>query len=813
MTVTSNKEAAEAQKADLVTLTIDDVEVSVPKGTLAIRAAEAIGVDVPRFCDHPLLDPVGACRQCLVEVPDAGNGRGMPKPQASCTLEVAPGMKIKTQLTSPQAEKAQEGMLEFLLMNHPLDCPICDKGGECPLQNQAMSHGHGESRYEGVKRTFPKPINISKQVLLDRERCVLCARCTRFSEQIAGDPFIALVERGALQQVGIYEKQPFESYFSGNTIQICPVGALTSAAYRFRSRPFDLVSTPSACEHCASGCELRVDHRRGEVMRRLAGEVPEVNEEWNCDKGRFGFVSGRGDDRVTRPLVREGGLLRPASWPEAIDVAVRGLRAAGSSVGVLPGGRLTMEDAYGYAKFARAVLKTNHVDFRSRPHTPEEGEFLAHAVAGKGIETAYADLERAKTVVLVGFEPEDESPIVFLRLRKAVRKKKLKVVTVAPFLSNGSRKLKAELVPTVPGTEASVLNNLGVDLDGDAIVLVGERAADAIGTLTAALELADRTGARLAWIPRRAGDRGAIEAGCLPNLLPGGRLVDDPQARVDVQTVWGVNGLSSEIGLDGDAMLGAAANGRVRALVVGGVEPADFRFPDAAIAGLEGAEFVVSLETRLSQVTERADVVFPVSLIEERSGTFLDWEGRERPVRQFLSMDRNVMTDLRVLAALADALGADLGVRTPEQAKAELDELSGWDGARAGRPDERPATVAQPGEGEAVLAAWRELIDDSRGTDGEAALAATARTPVVRMNEAMAGGLVEGTLVEVSRGEGRVVLPLAVTDGMADGVVWLPMAARGARLSTHLGAVPGDLVRVAVAADRSATHLPEGDLA
>ena len=214
--------------------------MSVPKDTLVIRAAEQVGVQIPRFCDHPLLEPVGACRQCMVDIPDAGNGRPFPKPQASCTIAVAEGMVVNTQATSEVAAKAQEGMIEFLLINHPLDCPVCDKGGECPLQNQAMSNGRGESRFSasgGVKRTFPKPINISAQVLLDRERCVLCARCTRFSEQVAGDPFITLIERGALQQVGIYEKEPFESYFSGNTIQICPVGALTSADYRFRRAP------------------------------------------------------------------------------------------------------------------------------------------------------------------------------------------------------------------------------------------------------------------------------------------------------------------------------------------------------------------------------------------------------------------------------------------------------------------------------------------------------------------------------------------------------------------------------------------------
>src|SRR5690349_24131283 len=296
MTIEATQGTAEA--VELTTLTIDGVEVSVPKGTLVIRAAELIGVEIPRFCDHPLLEPVGACRQCLVEVPDAGNGRGMPKPQASCTLEVAPGMVVQTQVTSEVADKAQQGTMEFLLVNHPLDCPVCDKGGECPLQNQAMSHGRGESRFVETKRTFPKPINVSEQVLLDRERCVLCARCTRFSEQIAGDPFIELLERGPQQQVGIADDQPFHSYFSGNTIQICPVGALTSADYRFRSRPFDLISVPSVAEHDACGSAIRVDHRRGKVMRRLAGDDPEVNEEWITDKDRFAFTWSRQADRL-----------------------------------------------------------------------------------------------------------------------------------------------------------------------------------------------------------------------------------------------------------------------------------------------------------------------------------------------------------------------------------------------------------------------------------------------------------------------------------------------------------------------------------
>ena len=763
------------EKSDLIGVFIDGIEVRVPKGTLAIRAAEMIGVAIPRFCDHPLLDPMGACRQCMVEVPDAGNGRGFPKPQAACTLEVAPGMKVSTQVSSPKAAKAQEGVLELLLINHPLDCPICDKGGECPLQNQAVANGRAESRYDGVKRTFPKPVSVSAQILLDRERCVLCARCTRFSEQISGDPFIALVERGALQQVGFYADHPYDSYFSGNVVQICPVGALTSADYRFQSRPFDLVSTPTTCEICAAGCQLRSDHRHYEVKRRLAGNAPEVNEEWNCDRGRFAFHSGRQGDRITTPLVRDGEVLRPASWPEAIDAAVAGLKAAGSSVGVLTGGRLTLENAYGYAKFARVVLGTNSVDFRTRVHSAEEAAFLAYAVAGRtlGEGVTYDDLMAAKRVVCVAFEPEEESPIVFLRLRKAVRKKGLKVTSVAPYLSNGARKLGADLVATVPGREADALARLAAD--ADTIVLVGERAAGAAGALSAVAELAQRTGARFAWVPRRAGERGAIEAGCLPHVLPGGRPVADTAARVDVAAAWGVSSLPTAPGLDAAAMLAAAASGKLAALVVAGVQPTDCADAVAARAALEATGFVVSLEQRVSEVTERADVVFPVCLVEEQAGTFWNWEHRAGRVNRVNRQATSPMTDLRVLAILADAMGSDLGVRSSKAARAEFDELGVWEGERAAAPraDDRNDGVAADA---LVLASWRQLIDGSAGNDGAQALLATAKPVVARIGPATAAGLgvADGGTVTVVAAGGKRTLPVAVEPTMVDGVVWVP---------------------------------------
>jgi NADH-quinone oxidoreductase subunit G len=822
MTVIANHqgEAAVEKREDLVTLTIDDVEVSVPKGTLAIRAAELIGVEVPRFCDHPLLDPVGACRQCLVEVPDGGTGRPIPKPQASCTLEVAPGMKIRTQVTSPVADKAQRGNMEFLLINHPLDCPICDKGGECPLQNQAMSHGYAESRFTDEKRTYPKPINISPNVLLDRERCVLCARCTRFSEQIAGDPFIALLERGALQQVGIYENEPFESYFSGNTIQICPVGALTSSAYRFRSRPFDLISTPSIAEHDGCGSAIRVDHRRGIVMRRLAGDDPDVNEEWITDKDRFAHRYGDGEDRLTRPLVRDGNVLRPASWPEAIDVAVRALQAAGDSVGVLTGGRLTLEDAYGYSKFARAVLGTNNIDFRVRQHSSEEADFLSYAVAGTGLGVSFADLENASSILLVCLEPEEEAGMIFLRLRKAFRKKHLISWTLASYPTNGARKMGAQVIPCVPGDEPAVLDELQAEgratddqlaeitLDGDSVILVGERAAGLSGTFSACLRLAERTGARLAWVPRRAGDRGAVEAGCLPYLLPGGRPVSDAAARVDTQTTWGIDSLPSLEGRDADEILIAAADREIEALVVAGVDPNDFVDPQAALAGLEAVNFVISLETRASLVTERANVVFPVSLMQERPGTFVNWEGRRRSFDAVIEQP-NAMSDLRVLAALADGMGTDLGFRTAAQARDELDELGTWEGERTAAPDYPAGEPAEPAGSTVLLATWRMALDESRALDGEPYLQATARAAEARMSPNTAAGAGVSNVVVISNDRGSITLPAVLDSEMVDGVVWLPSRTPRLGIPQHLAASAGDLVTIGPPAELMSAELVE----
>ena len=783
---------------ELVTLTIDGTEVSVPKGTLVIRAAELIGVQIPRFCDHPLLDPVGACRQCIVEI------EGQRKPMASCTIPVADDMVVRTQFSSEVADKAQHGVMELLLINHPLDCPMCDKGGECPLQNQAMSNGRADSRFEDVKRTFTKPINISSQVLLDRERCILCARCTRFSEQIAGDPFIEMLERGALQQVGIYANEPFESYFSGNAVQICPVGALTGTAYRFRARPFDLVSSPSVCEHCSSGCSQRTDHRRGKVLRRLAGDDPEVNEEWNCDKGRWAFKYATQGDRITTPLVRgDDGELEPASWPHAVAVALQGLTAA-AGAGVLPGGRLTVEDAYAYSKFARIVLGTNDIDYRARPHSEEETQFLTARVAGKPLTTTYSALESAPAVLLVGFEPEEESPIVFLRLRKAARKHGLPVHAIAPFATNGLQKMHGTLIETAPGGEAAALDGLeGGELAAllskpGAVILVGERLATSPGALSAAAKLADSTGAQLAWVPRRAGERGAIEAGALPGLLPGGRPLSDESARAQVASGWNVAELPSTPGRDADAILAAAKDGSLGALLVGGIEPDDFADPEAVLAALDAVGFLVSLELRHSAVTERADVVFPVAPSAEKAGTYINWEGRQRSFSG--ALPPAATPDCRVLDTLADEIGIDLGFPTVAAGLAELNRLGGWDGSPVAAPTVAAAAAPAAGSGEAVLAGWRMMLDDARLQDGEPHLAGTARTPVVRLSAATADGIgaADGDNVAVSTTRGAITLPLAITE-MPDQVAWLPINSPGSAVHRQLGVTPGAVVKIGAA--------------
>lgn len=788
MTLTSDNKQTNTE--NLITATIDGIQVQVPKGTLIIRAAERMGTFVPRFCDHPSLAPVAACRMCLVEI------EGMPKPQPSCAIPLTEGMVVKTQMTSEVAEKAQAGVMEFLLINHPLDCPVCDKGGECPLQNQAMTAGRAESRFEIEKRTFPKPIELSTEILLDRERCVECARCTRFSEEIAGDPFIELLERGANQQVGIATDEPFNSYFSGNTVQICPVGALTSSAYRFRARPFDLVSVPTTCEHCASGCSLRTDYRRETVMRRLAWEDPAVNEDWNCDKGRFAFGYLK-TNRLTQPKVRKkDGNQVDALWPDAIDFAAKGLREANGKVAVLLGGRLTLEDAYAYSKFARLALSTNDIDFRNRVNSAEELNFLASAVAGDAGTVTYADLEKAENVVLVNFEPEEESPIIFLRLRKAAAKGKIKVLAIAPYLSRGLEKIDAEVIATKPGDEAKVLR--GLKIAKNSIILVGERAAATLGTLSAVIEVAEKTESKLAWIPRRAGERGAIEVGVLPNLLPGGRPVIDSGARSEVGGIWGVNGsdIPSKPGRTHSEIVQAALNGEIKALIIAGLDVLDAPDPQALSEAINSVDFVVTLGIQENSLTRYANVSLPVAPVTDKSGTFINWEGRPRPFGRAIT-STNALTDARVLAMIAESLGHDFGLQTIEEIRQELSSFGTWMGTKVDKPKVDAIGALNTSGSNVILSTWNLLLDDGALQKGEEHLAGTQRPVVAHLSEktAQAQQLENGEKINISNDRGSITVKLEIIE-MVNDVVWIPANNHDSKVKSKLGAKEGDVVTI-----------------
>jgi len=797
-----------------VRASVDGIDVVVPEGTLIIRAAETLGTFIPRFCDHPLLDPVAACRMCLVEI------EGMPKPQASCAVTLTEGMKVRTQMTSQVAEQAQAGVMEFLLINHPLDCPVCDKGGECPLQNQAMTAGRPDSRFGGPKREFPKPLAISTEILLDRERCVSCARCTRFSEQVAGDPFIDLLERGSDQQVGIAHDEPFNSYFSGNTIQICPVGALTSTSYRFRSRPFDLVSVKTTCEHCASGCALRTDYRRDFVMRRLAWEDPAVNEDWNCDKGRFAFTYMR-HGRLSAPLVRgSDGVLHEVSWSEAIAFAAKGLSALSPSVAALLGGRLTNEDAYSFAKFTRLVLQSDNIDFRNRPSSGEEADFLAHHVAGTGLVVTYEDLENAPIVLLVSLEPEEESPIIFLRLRKAYRKSGLKVAVIGPLLTRGLRKLGAQLLSTVAGGEAATIDSLlAGDLRGSqsvltalkkkgAVILVGERAASSAGAFSALIDLANETGAKLAWVPRRAGERGALDAGALAGLLPGGRLMADAAARADVARVWGVepSDLAVRRGKPQEKILREISEGKIDALITAGLQISDAPDVDTFKQALSEAKFIVSFEQRLSDVSSYAHVILPVASVIEKGGSFTDWEGRVRHFNRALN-DSPAVSDSTVLGMLAKEMGAPNTGWRIDEVQYEMAKLLGEgptgtkkEFKRAGAPTIEAADVKAPPSGSAVLSTWHQLLDLGVMQGPEEHLAGTRRPSQVIISPGRAKqlGVATGDLVTVSTVNGVVTLPVEI-DEIHEDSVWLPMNSPGSQVLVTLKAREGATVKVAKA--------------
>src|SRR5689334_6026253 len=448
---------SERMSTDLVTVTIDGREVQAKKGELLIKVAQEHGTYVPRFCYHERMKPVGMCRMCLVEV------EGMRGLQISCATVVADGMVVHTQ--SDAARQAQDGVLELLLINHPLDCPVCDRGGECPLQDTTLAFGPGESRFVEEKRHWEKPIPISDLVLLDRERCIQCGRCTRFADEIAGDPLITFGERGAHTEIETFPDDPFASYFSGNTVQICPVGALTATPYRFKARPWDLSAVETSCTTCAVQCRGALQSSSNRLVRLLGVDSEPVNHGWLCDKGRFGYEVVSSEERVHSPMVRKGGELVACSWPEALDAAAAGLQRAldlhgPQSVALLGGARGTNEDAYAWARFTKGVVGTDNVDAQLGDGLPAD---LALGLPGATI----ADLDTAKAIVVVGVDLKEELPVLYLRARRAADELGVPLIELAPR-DQGLTKYASVSLRYLPGEQGTVAQQLAGVLDGGA---------------------------------------------------------------------------------------------------------------------------------------------------------------------------------------------------------------------------------------------------------------------------------------------------------------------------------------------------------
>jgi NADH-quinone oxidoreductase subunit G len=662
-------------QTDEVTIILDGRPVAARAGEMIIAAAERAGVYIPRFCYHPRMQPVGMCRMCLVDVKGP---RGFALTPA-CFVAVADGQEVVTD--SPGVKKAQDGVLEFLLVNHPLDCPVCDKGGECPLQDQTLTFGPGETRFVEEKRHWEKPIALSELVLLDRERCIQCARCTRFADEIAGDPLIDFADRGDQIEVATFPDSPFASYFSGNTVQICPVGALTSKPYRFRARPWDLEQVESTCTLCAVGCRMAVQSSNARLTRYLGIDSDPVNQSWLCDKGRYTFEMVNSENRLTAPLVRKRGELIESSWSEAlgaIAAAVQDVtRVHGpGAIAMIGGARLANEDAYAWAKLAKAVLGTDHVDAQLGDGLPAE---LVLGLPRATID----DVDAADAVVLLAPDLKEELPVLYLRLRAAALTKGVPLIEIAPQRSGLSRYATATLLYR-PGEAAAVAAALvAAEAPKDAsggvpaaqlaaarsrlrganrvvVVLGRPSVAESASLIADAAEiLADRLpDARFLSALRRGNVHGALDMGLAPGILPGRVGLD--AGRDWYTSAWG--SVPAERGMDCTEILAAAADGRIHALFLLGADPlADFPDRQLASRGLAGVGYVVAVDAFLTDSSRKADVVLPVASFSERPGLTTNLEGRITRLAQKLTAPGVAWPDWMIAAELASRLDADLG--------------------------------------------------------------------------------------------------------------------------------------------------------
>ena len=777
-----------------INVTINGIQVEAQPGEMLIAAADRAGVHIPRFCYHERMSPVGMCRMCLVDV-DTGRG---PMLQPSCMVPVADGMSVDTE--SEDTKRAQEGILEFLLVNHPLDCPVCDKGGECPLQDQTMAYGPGESRFVEEKRHYEKPIPISDLVHLDRERCILCDRCTRFADEVAGDPLIHFTERGNATQVLTFPDEPFSSYFSGNTVQICPVGALTAAPYRFKARPWDLEQVESTCTTCSMGCRVAVESSRNELVRYLGVDVESVNHGWLCDKGRFNFESTNSDHRLTTPLVRDKDDQRQllgSDWGSALAIAAEAIQQAGPErVGLIGGSRLTNEDAYAWSKFAKSVLGTDNVDAQLGDGLPAE-IVLALPLA------TIAEACNADTVLVVGPDIKEELAILHLRLRGAATKGRTKVVEIGPT-PTGIEPYAHRSIRCAPGETAKVLDELLESDDplakqlkeGSLVVVIGR--ASLAESEEPTLSLAATIRAELphaTFLPalRRGNVRGALDMGLAPGILPGRTRLNQPTSALSEN--W--NTVPTSKGLNTTEMLRAAASGDLDTLILIGADPlSDFPDRNLAAEAIQKVKTLIAVDTFVTDSVAQADVVLPATAYGEQGGTTTNIEGRISRLTQKITSPGSARDDWMIATELAWRLGGDLDLGSKEEIWREIERVApshsdvtlervesseAHEGILVQRSSielDLPAPAAPPvADGYGLrLVSGRKLWDAATATTYSPSLQPLAEAPTLRVhpNDLQRLGISSGADVRVISTRSTEIITAIADEDIERGTAMLP---------------------------------------
>ena len=764
MTIVDPTKESVVVDPNVVNITINDKPVAARKGELIIAAADRTDDFIPRFCYHPRMAPVGMCRQCLVEVETP---RG-PMMVVSCMTPVAEGQVVRT--ATDGVKKAQEGVLELLLANHPLDCPVCDKGGECPLQDQAFSHGPGESRFVEEKRHYEKPIAISDIVYLDRERCILCDRCTRFADEVAGDALITFTSRGNDTQVLTFPDEPFSSYFSGNTVQICPVGALTAKPYRFKARPWDLEETESTCTSCSVGCRTVVQSSRDELVRYQGVDIDPVNWGWLCDRGRYNFESVNSPDRLTTPLIKSGSGHEATSWSVALENVARMIRLAlaqnVNSVAILGGARGTNEDAYAWAMLADK-LGINQRD----------------AQLGDGLSPGIFDLNQAtidetcaaSTIILLAPDLKEELPVLYLRVRDSAQKRKSKIVEISAH-DSGLTSHAWRTIGFEPGQQSLAVREALATAEmkeqlnrGQVVVIAGRQnlVEDEVFTLQALAEILDAVpNAKVLPVLRRGNVRGAIAAGLTPQNNSG----------------------------DAIDILQSAASGKIECLILLGADP----MSDVADASLVQRAFtqvksLISVDTMLNDSNRGADIVLPSAAYGEKNGTTTNLEGRVSNVAQKITPRGTSRPDWMIATELSIALGVDIGVvnledlnkklvtNVPSFAPSADAKSTHGDGVVMAR--ETPVKISTSSN-KAVdrnaydhrLIVSRTMYDNAQSTVASPSLSGIITDSAIHVNplDLARIGVVDGTNVRVGASGVSIVIPIKANTGVRKGTAWVP---------------------------------------